>query len=477
VPVESILQVVGSWLATIHAGYAIFLVLGCVFAVHAAALVAAVQATRRRRWVDSGLRWLVLPIEVLYGLLNPLVYLIVLVHVFPGPGGALLPAKHPWWMLVPAWLLLAALWGARVLGRRPEQDGELPRRAARVVLGAAFVIVAAYLVKDSAPIVAVVAASSVEPPDLGRESATLWLLRIAYGSVIAASWLSLYLVPLLLLRAHLRATATPAAWAADRRFLLGAIPGVRPAALALVALAMISVLASVRWSSEASVRALVLERHEPIVAAARRQGIDPRLLAALVYVVQRDAVSPLSLGMERVLMGAWLGDLRDNFGLATALDASIGLTQIKPTTAIHAARIQLTATANESVWQLWSKELRPLRVVEPQWTLPAQSFAGIAMPFDLPLDKPQIVAQLFTDHGSLAGAAFILALYEAQWRSVYPHLDLATSPEITATLYQIGFARSQPHAAPRANAFGAEVGRVFRSEWIEEHFGTPATTP
>ena len=51
--------------------------------------------------------------------------------------------------------------------------------------------------------------------------------------------------------------------------------------------------------------------------------------------------------------------------------------------------------------------------------------------------------------------------------------ELASRPEITATLYQIGFARSRPHGAPRANAFGEEVGRVFRSPWIEEHFGTP----
>lgn len=469
----SILQTVGSWLATVHAGYAIFLAFGCLFALHAAVLVAMVHATGRTRWSSAGLGWLVLPVEVLYGLLNPLVYLIVLVHVAAAPVVAA-PVGQPRWILAPAWLLLVALWGLRALGRHPAQDGEVPRRAARLVLGAGFLVVAAYLLKDTAPIVAA-AAGSWSRTSVAIEGFTF--RSVLWGLVIGVSWLSLYLVPLLLLGAHLRATGTPAAWAAERCFLLGGLRGARPAALALAALAALSLLASLRWSSEASVRALVLDRRELIVAAARRQGIDPRLLASLVYVVQRDTVSPLSLGLERIVMGAWLGDSRNHLGLATALDASIGLTQIKPTTAIHAAQIHLAATSDEPPWRLWSKELRPIEPVEPYWKLPAQSFAGVASPFALPLEKPRIVAQLFSDEGSLAVAAFLLALYEAQWRSVYPHLDLASRPEGTATLYQIGFARSRPHGAPRANAFGEEVGRVFRSPWIREHFGTPAERP
>lgn len=218
----------------------------------------------------------------------------------------------------------------------------------------------------------------------------------------------------------------------------------------------------------------MLERREKIVAAAGSQGIEPRLLAALVYVVQRETVSPLSVGLER---GAWLADVRAHLGLAEALDASIGLTQIKPTTAIHATQILLAATTDEPPWQLWHKDLRPITPIEPLWKLPAGSFAGITPPFESPLQKPQIVARLLTDDGSLEAAAFFLALYEAQWRNLDPHLDLARRPEITATLYQLGFARSRPHGAPRANAFGDEVGRVFQSAWIREHFDTPADPP
>jgi hypothetical protein len=456
--VAFLLQTLGSWLAMAHAGYAIFLGLGCAFGVHAAVLVAMLCATTRKRWVGTRLRWLILPVEVVYGLLNPLVYLIVLVHVYAFPG-LVPPTGQPGWIRTPAWLLLVALWGVRILGRHPEQDGERPRRVTRAVLSAAFVLVVAFPIKDAPPMVAA-AASNWQPTH------SLWAI------VMASSWMSLYLVPLVLLRAHLRVTASPAAWTSDRRFLLGNLPGVRPAALSLVTVAALSVLASLRWSSEASVRALVLERREAIVTAARRQRIDPRLLASLVYVVQRDTVSPLSLAVEQLVMGAWLFDVRDELGLAGALDAAIGLTQIKPTTAIHAAQIHLAGTAGERELTLWDKDLRPILPVEPYWKLPAQSFVGITSPFVLPLKKPQVVAQLLTDDGSLAVAAFLLALYERQWRAVYPNLDLAQRPEITATLYQLGFARSRPHDAPRANQFGEAVGEVFRSPWIEEHFGT-----
>lgn len=460
--VGSVLQAIGFWLARIYASYAIFLAIGCALGLHAAVLLATVSATARKRWAGARLRWLILSIEMLYGLLNPLVYLIVLVHVFGTPGFPV-PTGQARWMVAPAWVLLPVLWGVRIFGRHPERDGDGPRRMARVVLVAAFALVVAYFIKDAAMVVAGTLGSGA----FGVGFTALWVI------VVGASWISLYLVPLLLLRAHLRTTGTPAAWASERRFLLGDLPGVRPAALALAALAALGVLASLRWSSETSVRELVLDRRELIVAAARQQGIDPRLLASLVYVTQRDAVSPLSLAIEQLVMGAWLGDLKNDFGLATALDASIGLAQIKPTTAIHGAQIYFTAHGNEPEMKLWAKTLRPTDPVEPFWLLPAESFAGIVPPFVLPLEKPQVVAQLFTDEGNLAVAAFLLVLYERQWRDVYPHLDLALRPEITATLYQLGFARSRPHGAPRANQFGESVGEVFRSTWMTEHFGHP----
>jgi hypothetical protein len=34
-------------------------------------------------------------------------------------------------------------------------------------------------------------------------------------------------------------------------------------------------------------------------------------------------------------------------------------------------------------------------------------------------------------------------------------------PDILATLYQIGFARSKPHGAPQSNAFGNRVRQVY----------------
>jgi hypothetical protein len=34
--------------------------------------------------------------------------------------------------------------------------------------------------------------------------------------------------------------------------------------------------------------------------------------------------------------------------------------------------------------------------------------------------------------------------------------------------YQIGFARSKPHSAPRSNAFGNRVGEIYEQPWLGE---------
>jgi hypothetical protein len=39
---------------------------------------------------------------------------------------------------------------------------------------------------------------------------------------------------------------------------------------------------------------------------------------------------------------------------------------------------------------------------------------------------------------------------------------------VLATLYQIGFARSRPHGAPRSNAFGRRVRQVLEQPWLGE---------
>ena len=77
--------------------------------------------------------------------------------------------------------------------------------------------------------------------------------------------------------------------------------------------------------------------------------VDPRLLAAIVYVAHRDELSPFRDALERVAIGAWASNLRGQLGLLPpervqevgtdenpllnrALDVSVGLAQVKPRT-------------------------------------------------------------------------------------------------------------------------------------------------
>lgn len=76
---------------------------------------------------------------------------------------------------------------------------------------------------------------------------------------------------------------------------------------------------------------------------------------------------------------------------------------------------------------------------------------------------------------NLATCALILALYQNQWEATNRDWSLRQRPDILATLYQIGFARSRPHGAPRSNAFGSRVRQVYEQPWLGELFGaTPA---
>ncbi len=58
------------------------------------------------------------------------------------------------------------------------------------------------------------------------------------------------------------------------------------------------------------------------------------------------------------------------------------------------------------------------------------------------------------------------ALDQSQWEAAKPAWSLRARPDVLATLYQIGFARSRPQGSPRSNAFGRR-----------ERPGSGATTP
>jgi hypothetical protein len=85
------------------------------------------------------------------------------------------------------------------------------------------------------------------------------------------------------------------------------------------------------------------------------------------------------------------------------------------------------------------------------------------------------VRTLLQAQGNLETCALILSLYQRQWEAANAAWSLRQRPEILATLYQIGFARSKPHAAPRANAFGARVRAVHDEPWLRELFMAGST--
>jgi hypothetical protein len=81
-----------------------------------------------------------------------------------------------------------------------------------------------------------------------------------------------------------------------------------------------------------------------------------------------------------------------------------------------------------------------------------------------------VVAALLDDRRNIEASALILALCQMQWEGADPAWSIRNRPDILATLYQIGFERSRPHASPQANGFGRRVLEVYDSDWAREMF-------
>jgi hypothetical protein len=179
----------------------------------------------------------------------------------------------------------------------------------------------------------------------------------------------------------------------------------------------------------------------------------------VLYVITREHSAPFARQLERLTMAAWLADPHNDMGFAATLDLSIGITQIRPLTALDAVEI-LDANAVSGD-------------VDPAWRLPETAVAALRPTLTSPPSKEQMVERLFDDRGNIEMCALILALYAIQWESANPSWSIRDRPEILATLYQLGFERSQPKANPRAIAFGERVRRVYESTWMKETFPAP----
>jgi hypothetical protein len=288
--------------------------------------------------------------------------------------------------------------------------------------------------------------------------------------------LPLYAIPIVLAWDHLNTLEWrqfPSAGPRPVLFLLST-RGSRVAAATALGFVAVTVLAAGYRRSDAHVRALVHEHRDTIRAAAARYAVDPRLVAAIVYVTHRDQLSPFRATLERLVMTAWATDGGDEYGgnqfmLNEPLDISVGLAQIKPRTAQTASLLATGRVATDLPRPASFSYMRG----EPAgqaWVLPVAGWEDVRPPFPVPTDRHVIVEALLDARTNIETCALILGLYQRQWEQANPAWSLRGRPDILATLHQIGFARSKPHGAPRSNAFGSRVRAVVEQPWLADLF-------
>ena len=473
---DALLEHIGAWLATANAIYGLTLlaVPAVTFAyvpvLAVSAWVAVAHARGRRPFpavTPHGRRWVRMVTEVAFGLVNPVIYLIIL------SPAVIRRQDHDWRLAAVAWVLLAAFWVTRLGGAAFDRGSPRTRAVVRGLLLVSIACVAVHAVRDTWH-----AARTFDFARLRWMEAGLILLRLS----------PLYLVPLVLLVDYLGASRErndeeTRTWQAlfvlptwSARLVVG-----------LVAVAAVSSAAlTLHRRSETSVRSLVASHHASIDAAAARYDVDPRLLAALVYVAHRDEVSPFRETLERVAAGAWAASLRFELGfrapdrasevgpdenplLNEVLDVSVGLAQVKPRTAQTAS---VLATGRAVVDLPDALRYRYLNG-EPsgeQWRASAFPRAPLPSPIPMPATRADVTGALLDDRSNVEVAALVLALYQRQWEAADPSWRISTRPEILATLFQLGFARSRPHAAPRSSAFGRRVRDVSEQRWMLDLF-------
>jgi hypothetical protein len=408
-----------------------------------------------------------LGVETAFGLINPVVYLLVLEPALPAMRGS----QGPWHAVLTsgAWTLLAAFWAVRVAGAAFDPRSRLVRAGVRTLLSAALFWLALFAAKDAWLLAGAMPA--------GPSPLTLALL--------VPRLCPLYLVPAVLLWDYIRAGSAPSGLA-QRPHGFFLLPG-RAARVVLAAAAMlvlVSAAAAAHRRSDASVRRLVASHRGSIRAAADQYDVDPRLIASIVYVTHRDQLTPFRDALERVVASAWAMNLREVVGIGPpdrvdtagtdenpllnrVLDVSVGLAQIKPRTAQTASVLAMGLTPDE-LPRPTANAYRDVEPVGENWRRPGGDWTPMVSPVPVPAFRREVAAVLLDDRSNLAMCALILALYQRQWESANRDWSRRERPEILATLYQIGFARSRPHAAPRSNAFGSRVRAVLDEPWLGE---------
>jgi hypothetical protein len=419
-----------------------------------------------------------LVIEIVFGLLNPALYLAIFTTALP------LNSPGTEWRLAPlttiAWILVLAFWTLRICGAAFDHGSRAMRIVARALLLASLACLLVYIIKDAWFLVE-----------------TTWSQGPLITFLLNVLRLCpLYLIPAVLLWDYLRSTST-SSWQADETagqrlgFFLLPSRASRVAVATVVLIALVTFALAARRSSEASVRKLVSDHRASILAAATRYDLDPRLIASIVYVTHRDQLSPFRDAFERLIISAWGMNLQrrgpgrekweeigtnENPMLNLALDISVGLAQIKPRTALTAS-VLATGRTPDNLPRPDYYEYRNVEPVGDGWPPPVPAQTGMVSPIPVPAERRAVASMLLDTEPNLETCALILALYRNQWEATNRDWSIRERPDILATLYQIGFARSKPHGAPRSNAFGSRVRQVYEQPWLGELFGATPLPP
>ncbi|MFN0110287.1 MAG: hypothetical protein ACKVZH_15635 [Blastocatellia bacterium] len=450
----------GVWLAYAITAYSISLFLSTVFFgqwLLLAAVTWGVVSNARGRQSFAKVpptvrRWGRFGIEVVFGLFNPVLYLTIL--------NAALPLRRPemeWWFAplhALACVLLVAIWGWRFGGAAFKPASRVARIGLRVLLLASLACLLAFAVKDAQ---ALVQGGAV----LGDSNLRTLLLT-------AVILCPLYLMPAVLLCDYLRATTTDQ----PQGFFLLPHRASRFAVAGVIGISLVTFALAAQRRSEANVRKLVSQHRAAIQSAATRYDVDPRLMAAIVYVTHREQLSPFRDNIERLLTSAWASRVDSSNVLNHALDISLGVAQIKPRTALTAS-VLATGYTPDTLPEPAYADYRHLEPVGAGWPPPITTQTVLNSPLPVPSDQRTAAQMLVNAEANLETCALILALYQKQWEAANRDWSIRARPDILATLYQIGFARSKPHAAPNSNAFGTRVREVYEQAWLGELLASP----